>query len=220
MSQQLPDIDTQLANHKLSQDDYTHIKDSYRPSHADYVYEPHTHTPIASLSNELAEITITCMAPSKTFNIAGFATSEIIIKNEELRGKFRHLANSLHICSGNVLGATALIASYKRSRSWYVKTKLFLEENIDFVIDYVNKNIPQIKIVKPDSTFLLWLDCRELNMTQKELNEFFINKAKLGLNDGEMFGENGVGFMRMNIGTGRSVLKKSLKQLKNAVDSL
>lgn len=186
--------------------------------HADYVYAPNKHVPIASISEELSEITVTCMAPSKTFNIAGFATSEIIIKNDELRKKFRYITESLHICGGNILGDAALIASYQKGKTWYENTKKFLENNIDFVIDYIHENIPEIKVHKPESTFLLWLDCRALGMKQKELNDFFINEAGLGLNNGEMFGENGVGFMRMNIGTSRKVLKKALIQLKNAVD--
>ncbi|MFA6617794.1 MAG: PatB family C-S lyase [Candidatus Neomarinimicrobiota bacterium] len=186
--------------------------------HADYVFAPNKHIPIASISEELSQVTVTCMAPSKTFNIAGFATSAIIIKNEKLRKKFRYITESLHICGGNILGDTALIAAYKKSSKWYEKNKKFLESNIDFVVDYVRENIPDIKIHKPESTFLLWLDCRDLGLDQEELKEFFIDKAGLGLNDGAMFGENGVGYMRMNIGTSRKILKKALKQLEKAVN--
>lgn len=186
--------------------------------HADIVYKPFRHIPIASISKELSDITVTCMAPSKTFNIAGFATSEIIIENEEIRNKFRHITQSLHICGGNILGDAALIAAYDKGRPWLKRTLKFLKENIDFVMTYIEKNIPSIKVIYPESTFLLWLDCRELKMDQKELVDFFINKAGLGLNDGEMFGECGIGFMRMNIGTCRLTLKKALKQLKEAVD--
>ena len=187
--------------------------------HADIVYEPNRHIPIASLSEELSNITITCMAPSKTFNIAGFATSEIIIKNEELRERYRYIPRSLHICSGNIMGDAALISAYDKGRPWLKHTLAFLEENIDFVINYIHKNIPSIKIEKPESTFLLWLDCRAWGLNQEELVDFFIKEAHLGLNDGAMFGEDGKGFMRMNIGTCRRTLKKALDQLKAAVDN-
>jgi len=186
--------------------------------HADIVYEPNIHIPIASISKEFSDITVTCMAPSKTFNIAGFATSEIIIENEELREKFRYIPRSLHICGGNIIGDAALIASYSHGKPWLKRTKKFLKENIDFVIEYIRKNIPSIHIEVPESTFLLWLDCRKWGLNQKELNDFFINEAHLGLNDGAMFGECAKGFMRMNIGTCRRTLKKALKQLKDAVD--
>ena len=186
--------------------------------HADIVYQPNQHTPIASLSKEFSDITVTCMAPSKTFNIAGFATSEIIIENKEIRDRFRYITQSLHICGGNILGDAALIASYDKGKPWLKRTLKFLEENIDLVIDYIQENIPSIKVVKPESTFLLWLDCRAMGLDQKALNDFFIKDAGLGLNDGAAFGECGNGFMRMNIGTCRLTLKKALVQLKNAVE--
>lgn len=185
--------------------------------HADIVYKPNHHTPIASISKEFSDITITCMAPSKTFNIAGFATSEIIIENETIRNKFRYITQSLHICGGNILGDAALIASYSKGKPWLRRTLKFLKENIEFVKSYIAKNIPEIKVIEPESTFLLWLDCRDLKMEQKDLQKFFIDDAGLGLNDGEMFGENGKGFMRMNIGTCRQTLKKALKQLETAI---
>lgn len=186
--------------------------------HSDIVYQPNRHIPIGSLSEELSQITVTCMAPSKTFNIAGFATSEIIIKNEELRERFRYIPRALHICSGNILGDTALISAYKQGKPWLKKTLVFLENNIDLVVDYIKKNIPSIRIEKPESTFLLWLDCTAWGMSQEELVEFFVKEAHLGLNDGAMFGDAGKGFMRMNIGTCRKTLKKALEQLKEAVD--
>lgn len=186
--------------------------------HADIVYEPNKHIPIASISKEFSDITVTCMAPSKTFNIAGFATSEIIIENEAIREKFRYIPQSLHICGGNILGDAALIASYTHGKPWLKRTKKFLKENIDLVIGYIRENIPSIHVEVPESTFLLWLDCREWGMNQKELVDFFVNEAYLGMNDGTTFGVCGEGFMRMNIGTCRRTLKKALKQLKEAVD--
>ena len=186
--------------------------------HADIVYEPHRHTPIASISSDISNNTITCMAPSKTFNIAGFATSEIIIENPEIRKKFRYITETLHICNGNILGDTALIASYKHGKPWLRRTLKFLRGNIDYVINYANEHIPSLHIGVPESTFLLWLDCREWGMDPEALRDFFIHDAKLGLNDGVDFGECGRGFMRMNIGTCRRTLKKAMKQLKEAAE--
>lgn len=188
--------------------------------HGDIVFKPHRHVPLASISPEFSNITITCMAPSKTFNIAGFATSEIIIENEEIRNKFRHITETLHICNGNILGDTALIASYKHGKPWLKRTLKFLQKNIDYVIAYTETNIPSLHIHRPESTFLLWLDCREWGLSQKELNTFFIEEAKLGLNDGASFGECGKGFMRMNIGTCPRILKKAMKQLDAAVKKM
>jgi cystathionine beta-lyase len=206
---------TELGN-ICKANDITIISDEI---HADIVYAPNQHVPIASISDDFSDITITCMAPSKTFNVAGFATSEIIIKNEALRERFRKITQALHICGGNILGDAALIAAYDKGKPWLKRTLQFLEENVDFVVDYIHEHIPSIKIQKPESTFLLWLDCRAWGMSQEELNDFFIKEAHLGLNDGAMFGDPGKGFMRMNIGTCRKTLKKALDQLKNAVDN-
>ncbi|MDD3966549.1 MAG: PatB family C-S lyase [Candidatus Neomarinimicrobiota bacterium] len=186
--------------------------------HADIVYAPFKHVPIASIDKKYSDITITCMAPSKTFNIAGFATSEIIISNEEIRKKFRHITETLHICNGNILGDAALIAAYKYGEKWLKELMRLLEHNIDFVISYAEANIPSLKIRRPESTFLLWLDCREWGMTQEALNRFFIQEAKMGLNDGSTFGECGTGFMRMNIGTCTCTLKKAMEQLRSAAE--
>lgn len=186
--------------------------------HADIVYKPNEHIPIASIDKKYAGITITCMAPSKTFNIAGFATSEIIISNPEIRKKFRHITETLHICNGNILGDEALIASYQHGEKWLIKLLKLLEHNIDFVISYAQELIPTLKIRRPESTFLLWLDCREWGLSREALNEFFIREARLGLNDGGTFGECGSGFMRMNIGTCTCTLKKAMKQLQTAAE--
>lgn len=188
--------------------------------HADLTFESHTHYPIASLRKEFEDITVTCMAPSKTFNIAGLATSEIIIPNEDLREPFKHLAKSLHICSGNLMGSVALVAAYCHGESWLDKTLLKIRRNVDYVLSFLDRDLPQVKLVDPDGTFLLWLDFRELNMSQQDLKQFMVDKAKLGLNDGAMFGESGTGFMRMNVGCSLSMVKKAMKQLKEAVDTL
>ncbi|MFI3262398.1 MAG: PatB family C-S lyase [Rikenellaceae bacterium] len=184
--------------------------------HADLVFANHKHIHIASISEEIANITLTYFAPSKTFNVAGFSTAIAVIPNPEMRAMYEACANQIHVDQGNIFGAVATRAAYNNGDEWVDELNVYLEANADFTIDYLKANMPKIKCNKPESTFLLWLDCRELGLTQEELCDFMLNKAHLGLNNGEMFGEEGVGFVRLNIGTQRAVLTKALEQLKDA----
>ncbi len=185
--------------------------------HADLIYRNYSHTPMASISEELAQRTITCIAPSKTFNIAGLATSMIIIPNSTLKEKFSDYLNKLGIELTNLFGITALEAAYRHGEEWLAQVMDYLEGNLDFLVDYVNTYIPQIKLSRPEGTYLVWLDCRGLGMEHKELVDFFINKAHVGLNDGAAFGEKGSGFMRMNIACSRSLLEEALERIRQAV---
>jgi len=187
--------------------------------HSDMVYEK-THIPISSLSPAIANNTITCMAPSKTFNLAGLSSSVLIIQNEEIRNKFNHLLHNLHIHYGNIFGNIALESAYTYGEKWLKQLLIYLKENINFVVDYFQDNIPKIKVIVPDATYLMWLDCRNLNLSNKELKNFFIQKAKIGLNDGPSFGPGGEGFQRINIGYPRSIIEAVLKKIKKAVDNL
>jgi cystathionine beta-lyase len=188
--------------------------------HSDLILGNHRHTPLASLSEELAERTITCIAPSKTFNIAGFGTSLTITSNESLKKKLDNYLNSLGIEMANLFGITALEAAYNHGEEWLEQVLAYLEGNIDFLIEYINTHLPQIKVSKPEGTYLVWLDCRDLGLKQKELVDFFTNKARVGLNDGTPFSPEVEGFMRMNIACPRSVLEEGLKRIKQAVDKL
>lgn len=188
--------------------------------HSDLIYSNHTHTPTASISAELAERTITCIAPSKTFNIAGLATSMVIIPNSLIRDKFNGFLDQLGIEMNNLFGITALEAAYTDGEEWLDQVIAYLEGNLDFLVDYIGSRIPQIKVSKPEGTYLVWLDCRELSMGQKELVDFFINKANVGLNDGAAFGAEGEGFMRMNIACTRSLLTEGLKRIEQAVSDI
>lgn len=188
--------------------------------HSDLILSNHKHVHIASISKEIADITLTYIAPSKTFNVAGLSTAVAIIPNPELREKFADCANKIHVDQGNIFGTVALKAAYTNGDEWVDELMIYIESNIDYVIEFLKVNTPKIKCIKPESTFLLWLDCKEMEMSQTELLEFIVNKALLGLNDGEDFGIEGHGFLRLNIGTQRAVLTKALGQLKEAYDTL
>lgn len=184
--------------------------------HCDLVLTGHRHTPVACLSEEIAGLTATCVAPSKTFNLAGMATSSIIIDNSGLRLLFSSLINSLHITNGNIFGTEASIAAYSEGEEWLDQLIQYIEGNIEYVTGFCRANLPLIKPVRPEATYLLWLDCREMGMSGSELANFFINRAGLGLNEGSTFGEGGEGFMRMNLATPLATVKKAMDQLLTA----
>jgi cysteine-S-conjugate beta-lyase len=188
--------------------------------HSDLIMSGYKHIPLATVSDEIANITITCMAPSKTFNTAGLASSIAITTNPELKKKFEALPNSFHISSGNLFGITALEAAYSNGDEWLNQLIEYLEENITTVEDYIHQNIPEIKVIKPEGTYMIWLDCRMLEQKAGSLKDFFINKAKVGFNNGTDFGSGGDGFMRMNIGCPRSIIIESLEKINSAVRQL
>lgn len=186
--------------------------------HSDIIYKGHKHVPAATVYPELAEKTITCIAPSKTFNIAGLSTSAVIIPNKRLREQFNNMAQNLGIELGNVFGIAAMEAAYSRGEEWLDQLLEYLEGNIEFLIDYLGEKIPSIKAVRPEGTYLVWLDCRGLDMNQEELNDFMIKKAGIGLNNGIAFGGSGEGFMRMNIACPRSILQEGLKRIEKVLE--
>jgi cysteine-S-conjugate beta-lyase len=188
--------------------------------HCDLVYKPYKHIPLASLSDEIADRCITAVAPSKTFNLSGLSTGSVIITNEALRKKFIETRDHLHIGGGNIAGNVASIAAYTFGDEWVDELMVYLSENLDLLEEFLSKHIPQIKMLRPEATFLVWLDCRELHMDDDSLNKFFLQKAKLGLNRGDMFGLGGSGFMRMNTGCTKATLTKALHCLKEAVNGI
>lgn len=186
--------------------------------HSDIVYKGSKHIPIASISEEFAQNTITCIAPSKTFNVAGLATSNVIIPNEELLAKFNQMIENIHIGMTNIFGAVALEAAYTYGKEWLDELLVYLLGNTHYAINFIEDRIPKIKVIKPEGTYLLWLDCRELGMKQNELNQFMLKKAKVALSDGSVFGPGGRGFLRMNIGCPRVILKEGLERIERAVN--
>ena len=188
--------------------------------HCDLVMPGYRHTPMASLSSKISSNTITCLSPSKTFNVAGLATSSVIISNPVLRKDFKAKIDHLHIGNGNIFGTVSSHAAYTNGSEWLSALLEYLEGNIEFVMEQCKEFIPEIIPVRPEATCLIWLDCRKLGMNGKELDEFFIRKAGVGLNEGSLYGPGGEGFMRMNIGTTRGRIAQAMEQIRKAVESI
>ena len=188
--------------------------------HCDLVLPGFTHTPIASLSEKIADNTITLIAPSKTFNLAGLSTSSVIIPNPVLRKSFNRIVENLHVGNGNIFGTAASIAAYTHGHKWLDALLDYIDHNIEFVKDYCRKMIPEIIPVQPEATYMIWLDCRKFDMTGKELQDFFVKKAGVGMNEGSTFGLGGEGFMRMNLGTTHQTVMKAMEQIEKAVASI
>jgi cystathionine beta-lyase len=186
--------------------------------HADMAIFGHTHIPFAAVSEAAGQNSITFMAPSKTFNIAGIVSAYSIIPNEKIRDSFYSFLHASELDEGTIFAYLAAQTAYTQGSEWRKQMLSYLEKNILFIDRYLKENIPSIRAVIPQASFLLWLDCRELGLNQKELNDLFIHKAGLALNDGEMFGEEGTGFMRINVGCPQSVLEKALNNLKSALE--
>jgi cystathionine beta-lyase len=188
--------------------------------HSDLILPGHTHFPLAAISPAFSEITITCIAPSKTFNLAGLSTSAVIISNTMKRKVFSKEIETAHLWVGNIFGNIALEAAYRSGDSWLDQLMNYLLDNFKILNFYLTQYIPEIKLVWPEATYLAWLDMRQLNLDEAELKDFMIHKAGLGCNDGPTFGTGGQGFQRMNIACPRIVLNKSLEQLRHAVNHL
>ncbi|MBN2666861.1 MAG: PatB family C-S lyase [Bacteroidales bacterium] len=188
--------------------------------HCDLVLPGYKHTPVAKLSSPISAITVTCLAPSKTFNVAGLSTSSVVISNPVLRKYFKSKIDHLHIGNGNIFGTVSSVAAYSEGREWLSKLLEYIDGNVSSVMDYCREFIPEIIPFRPEATYMIWLDCRKLGMTGKELNEFFVSKAGVGLNEGSAFGHGGEGFMRMNLGTTRLRITKAMEQIRKAVESI
>ncbi len=183
--------------------------------HSDLVFSGCRHIPIASLSDEVAQSTVTLIAPSKTFNIAGLSCAVLICTNHELLKKIETASHGL-LGDVNVLGLTAAIAAYRDGGSWLEQMMDVLEGNRDFLTDFVLKRLPEIKMHKPEATYLAWLDCRELDLEEGP-HKFFLKKAKVALNCGDDFGDGGQGFVRLNFGCSRELLTEALERMEKAI---
>ena len=186
--------------------------------HHDLVYKDYKHIPLASLKKEYSDICITCTAPSKTFNLAGLYTSNVIVENEELREKLRKFIKKLGGTHPSIFGMLACEVAYQTGEAWLEEVMTYIEENKDYTMKFVEDYLPLIHVIKPEATYLLWLDCRKLKLTDKELLYFFMKEAKLYLNHGYVYGDEGSGFVRLNIACHRSTLEQALSRLKDAYD--
>ena len=188
--------------------------------HCDMALFGNRHIPFASVSEKAAECSITFGAPSKTFNIAGIVSSYAIVPDEGLREKFFKWLEASEMSAAHIFAPIATMAAFKHGENWRQQMLRYLECNIRFVEEYCLKNIPQIRPLRPQASFLVWLDCRKLGLSHEELTDLFVNKAGLALNDGEMFNPGGEGFMRLNIGTPRDILKEAMDKLLDAVSTI
>ena len=188
--------------------------------HNDFVYPGFEHTVFANVDPRFAEFTVTCTAPSKTFNLAGLQISNIFISNETLREAFQKEIDKTGYDEPNALGAVACEAAYRGGQEWLDQLRAYLLENLNFLRTYLQEKIPQIHLVEPEGTYLVWLDCSELGISGKELDQFIVEKAGLWLDGGAMFGPSGSDFQRVNIARPRATLELALDKLKAAVDNL
>ncbi|NFP90289.1 MalY/PatB family protein [Clostridium sporogenes] len=188
--------------------------------HSDLIFHGKKHTPTATLSKEIAKKIITCVSATKTFNLAGLQASTTIFPNEQMKQKFDGFWMNMDIQRNNAFSSVAMEAAYNEGEEWLTQLLAYISENFDFIKKYFDENIPKIRPNVPDATYLVWLDCRELGMSNEELRDFMIHKAGLGLNEGCSFGRSLSGYMRLNAACQRSVLEQALKQLKEAMDKL
>ncbi|WP_066715053.1 MalY/PatB family protein [Clostridium sp. Marseille-P299] len=188
--------------------------------HSDFIYEGYKHTVFSSLSEEFKNNSIICTAPSKTFNLAGLQISNVFIANEDLRKRFIREKAKTGYDEINTIGLTAAKAAYSEGKAWLDGMRSYLKDNLDYVREFLNERLPMLKLVEPQGTYLIWIDFRGLGLTEPEREDLIVNKAKLWLDTGSMFGVDGKGYERINIACPRSILKKALEQLEGAIKGL
>jgi cystathionine beta-lyase len=186
--------------------------------HADFNYPGFKHLVFANLKPEFAGIAITCTAPTKTFNLAGLQISNIFIENPTLRRAFRKELDKCGYNQLNIMGLTACRAAYEGGQEWLEGLKAYLNENLCFLRSFLQENLPQVRLVEPEGTYLVWLDFRNLGIEDEGIEDLIINKAKLWLDRGVMFGSGGKGFQRINIACPKAMLEKALSQLRDACE--
>lgn len=187
--------------------------------HGDFALAGYHHQVFANLTPELADITITCTSPSKTFNLAGLQVSNILIANQKLKRQFQKEINASGYSQLNVMGLTACEAAYRYGERWYQAFMAYLQDNLSYVRTFLRSHLPQIKLIEPEGTYLIWLDFRGLGLSESKREELIVENAKLWLDSGIMFGKSGEGFERMNIACPRSILREALERLALAVIS-
>lgn len=187
--------------------------------HGDLILKGHKHIPFAAISEEFAQNSIICTAPSKTFNMAGMQTSNIIIPNKEYREAFQKMMSKLVLRMTNTFGVVATEAAYRHGDEWLDQLLAYLQGNLDFLTEYIETHIKGIKVIQPESTYLVWLDCRELGMDTKGLQEFMGKQAKVAVNQGHVFGPGGEQFIRLNMACPRSLIEEGLERIAKAVSS-
>jgi cystathionine beta-lyase len=188
--------------------------------HSDIIMGQNIHHCTASLSEKAEKIVITLTAPNKTFNLAGLQVANIVIPDQNLRNRFLQQSANIGLGLTNIFGIAAQAAAYEKGEPWLEALLIYLRENYEFLARFFNEHIPQIKVFPLEGTYLPWLDCRELGLSDQRLHDFMLRDAKLWLDDGTIFGTGGSGFMRINIACPRSLLARALEQLEHAVRTL
>lgn len=188
--------------------------------HGDLILKGYKHIPLASISDEFAKNTVTLSAPSKTFNIAGLAQSVAIISNDDLKDRFLNGLVGYGIFHMASFAAVGFVAAYTYGKEWFNECMEYIESNIDFALEFINKELPKVKVKRPEASFLLWLDLRDYGMPHEDLHQYLINEGKLLLNSGITYGENANLFFRMNIACNREMLIDALNRLKTALNKL
>ena len=187
--------------------------------HADLTLSSYEHIPFASVSEEAAQLSVVFASPSKAFNMAGLATSYAVIANPSLRRRFESYVEGNELAAGNVFAFNTVVAAYTEGEEWLQQMLNYVEENINYLVGYVKEHLPQLKVIVPQASYLVFIDFGALHLSQKELVALCTDKAHLALNDGSIYGEEGKGYMRINLACPRSVVKQALIQLKEALDS-
>ena len=188
--------------------------------HADLTLPPYQHIPFATVSEEAVQNSVVFASPSKAFNMAGLATSYAVIANPTLRRRFESYVEGNELAAGNVFAFNTVVAAYNKGEEWLQQMLNYVQGNVDEVIHYIEKYIPQLKVIVPQASYLVFIDFSALQLSQKEIVALCTDKAHLALNDGAIYGEEGKGYMRINLACPRSVVKQALIQLKEAVRSI
>ena len=188
--------------------------------HADLTLLPYEHIPFASVSEEAKQNSVVFASPSKAFNMAGLATSYAVITNPTLRRRFESYVEGNELAAGNVFAFNTVVAAYNKGEEWLQQMLTYVQGNIDEVVSYIKENIPQLKVIIPQASYLVFIDFSALQLNQKDIVALCTNRAHLALNDGSIYGEEGNGYMRINLACPRSVVRQALAQLKDAITSI
>ena len=188
--------------------------------HADLTLPPYKHRPFATISEKARMNSVTFMSPSKAFNMPGLTASHALIFHPELKKQFRKFVEACELDLGHAFAFLAVEAAYTHGTEWLEQCLAYIQGNIDYVDAFLKEHAPKIKVIRPQASYLVWLDCRAMGLSQEALVDFFVDKAHLALNDGASFGEEGRGFMRLNVASPRSVIEQAMHQLAKAYDGL
>ena len=186
--------------------------------HSDLILRPNKHIPLACISEDIAQQVITFMSPSKTFNMAALSTAYAIISNTQLKKQYDHIVEYHHLHIGNVFGNIALTAAYSHGSEWLDQMLEYVKANIEYVVDFFKNKLPDIKVIQPEGTYLIWIDFRDTGLSHTQIKDKLIYKAKVGLNDGVTFGIGGEGFFRMNVACPRATVTESIKRIFQVFD--